>query len=299
MTRPVKKTDTPPQRLVRIGGREIMTRGLDRNPWGDFYHHSMTVSWPRFFAGYALVFLGMNCVFAAFYAVGADPIANARPGTADLVFFSIETLATVGYGDMHPQTTYAHVIATAEIFFGLSMLAVVTGLVFQRFARPRARILFARNPVMVRHESFPTFMLRLANERHNNISDARAKLWVLRDEISDEGLRFRRFHELPIERGESPVFALSWTIFHRVDETSRLWQQTPEDIAGCNAQFLVAITGHDETSGQDVHVRHVYLAEDLLWNRRYVDILTTEDDGRLHIDYTRFHDTEPSPIQLG
>ena len=109
----------------------------------------MTVTWPAFFGALAAAFVALNLAFALVYAVGADPIANARPGSlADLFFFSVETTSTVGYGDMHPQTLYGHVVATGENFVGLLLIAVMTGLMFARFSRPRARLIFARNPVV-------------------------------------------------------------------------------------------------------------------------------------------------------
>ena len=282
-------------RMFRIGDRQVLTRGLSVTFWGDFYHNCMIVSWPVFFAGYLAFFLSSNCVFAILYLMGTDPIANARPWSLDLFFFSIETLATVGYGDMHPQSTYAHVIATVEIFFGLSMLAVVTGLVFQRFARPRARILFAQKLLMTQHEGKPTFMVRMANERHNAISNATAKLWYLRAEVSAEGQHYRRFHTLRLDREQSPIFSLSWTLFHVIDEQSLLWNMTAADFEAVDASFLLTVTGHDETSGQDVHVRQAYTYQDIVWNHRYLDILGPNEAGVLELDYTRFHMTEALP----
>src|SRR5580704_8392787 len=148
-----------PQR-VRLGDREIEARGLTSGFWSDLYYRSMTVSWPGFFAGAAAIFIVLNTGFALFYSLGDRPIANAVPGRfLDLLYFSIETLATVGYGDMHPQTDYGHLIATVEIFTGMSFLAVMTGLVFARFSRPRARFVFADYPTVARHEGLPTLMI--------------------------------------------------------------------------------------------------------------------------------------------
>ncbi|MEA2759644.1 MAG: inward rectifier potassium channel, partial [Methylobacteriaceae bacterium] len=153
-----RKTTT---RKVRFGGRDFLARGLERNFWGDLYHTSLTISWIRFFSSAALAFLTINTVFAALYLLGHDPIANARPGSfRDLFYFSIETLATVGYGDMHPQTDYAHLLATIEIFSGLSFLAIMTGLVFTRFSRPRARVLFADHAIITEHDGQRVWTVR-------------------------------------------------------------------------------------------------------------------------------------------
>ena len=169
--------------LVRLGQREIETLGLSQGFWSDLYHRSMAVSWPVFFGSAAALFVALNAVFGFLYSLGHEPIANAaQNGPLASFYFSIETLATVGYGDMHPQTNYGHLIATIEIFTGMCFLAVMTGLIFARFSRPRARFEFANNPVITRHEGRQTLIIRMANARHNAISQANARLWIIRAE---------------------------------------------------------------------------------------------------------------------
>src|SRR6202162_4129559 len=173
------------------------SRGAPGGFWSDLYHRSMTVHWPAFFGSAALIFIALNTVFGVLFWLGKDPIANVSPELPlplSLFYFSIETLATVGYGDMHPQTNYGHLIATVEIFTGMSFLAVMTGLVFARFSRPRARFIFARFPIVARHEGQPTLMIRVANARHNIISGATARLWLIRGEPFAEGQFFRRYY---------------------------------------------------------------------------------------------------------
>ena len=159
-----RKRSEKKARLVRLGQRDIETLGLGQRFWSDLYHRSMTVSWPVFFGSAASLFVALNAVFGFLYFLGHEPIANAaQNGPLAYFYFSIETLATVGYGDMHPQTNYGHRIATIEIFTGMSFLAVMTGLIFNRFSRPRARFVFANNPVIARHEGRQTLMIRMAN----------------------------------------------------------------------------------------------------------------------------------------
>src|ERR1700722_16375464 len=183
--------------VVRFGDREIITEGLDLSFWADISHRSMTASWPSFIAGAVLVFIVFNAAFAVLYWVGDQPISNvAHNDYLDYLYFSIETLSTAGYGDMHPQTHYGHFIAAVELFTGLFSMCLMTGLIFSRFSRPRARLLFVNNPVIATQEGKPTLMIRLANERHNIIGNATARLWVLRNTISKEGQHIRRFNEL-------------------------------------------------------------------------------------------------------
>ncbi len=201
LSEPAAKT-----RVVRLGGREvIVTEGLHLSFWADISHRCMTASWPTFIAGAALVFIAFNAVFASFYWIGNQPIANV-PGGAyiDYLYFSIETLSTAGYGDMHPQTHYGHFIATVELFTGIFSMSLMTGLIFARFSRPNARLLFADHPVISNHEGKPTLMIRLANERHNIIGNATAKLWLLRNEVSLEGQTFRRFYRAAAGEKRTP-----------------------------------------------------------------------------------------------
>jgi inward rectifier potassium channel len=277
--------------IVRIGARDIETRGLVLGFWTDLYHRSMTVYWPVFFGTAAAIFIGLNWIFAFFYWLGKDPIANVAPDLPlSLFYFSIETLATVGYGDMHPQTNYGHLVATVEIFTGMCFLAVMTGLIFARFSRPRARFIFAKNPVVTRHQGQTTLMVRVANERHNTISQATARLWLFRVEKVKEGDQLRRFHELKLERNEHPMFALSWTMFHVIDGTSPLYGVTAHDLAVGDGALALNVSGIDDSSAQHLYARQIYSHTDIKWNYRYKDITSLADDGRLLIDYTLFHD---------
>jgi inward rectifier potassium channel len=289
-----RKERTPNEQVVRFGGREIIiNESLHLSFWGDISHRCMTATWPAFIAGAALVFIAFNAVFAFFYWIGDQPIANV-PGGAyiDYLYFSIETLSTAGYGDMHPQTHYGHFIATVELFTGIFSMSLMTGLIFARFSRPNARLMFADNPVISNHDGKPTLMVRLANERHNIIGNATAKLWLLKNVVTAEGGSFRRFYELPLIRSEHPALALSWTLYHVIDENSPLYEQTAEDLDATSVSLAVVVSGYDVVAAQTVHARRSYNHAAILFGRSYVDILGTQDDGRLRLDYGRFHDTE-------
>jgi len=283
---------TSTTRVVRLGGREVVTEGLNLNFWADISHRCMTASWPAFIAGAATVFVAFNAFFAFFYWIGDQPISNV-PGGAyiDYLYFSIETLSTAGYGDMHPQTHYGHFVATVELFTGIFSMSVMTGLVFARFSRPSARLLFAENPVISDHEGQPTLMIRLANERHNIISNANARLWLFKNIVSKEGQSFRRFYELPLSRNESPALALSWTLFHVIDEASPLYGFSAEDLETNNIALVVVVSGYDVVAAQTVHARKTYDHPEIRIGHRYAEILDTTEDGRLRVDYGRFHET--------
>jgi len=286
----------PRPRLRSLGGRRIIAEGLEQGLWTDFYHNAMTASWPTFFGALAAAFVAVNLFFAFVYAVGDEPVANARPGSlSDLFFFSVETTSTVGYGDMHPQTLYGHVVATGENFIGLVMLAVMTGLVFARFSRPRARLIFAKNPVIADHDGTPTLIFRLANARNAFISEATAKLWMLRAATNAEGRRFVGFQPLRLLRSENPVLALSWTLFHPIDADSPLYGVSESELVASETNFVVSIRGFDETAAQTVHARHTFAAQDVRPGHEFVDIHSFDENGMRHIDYAKIHDTRPIP----
>jgi len=279
-------------RVVRFGDREIIAEGLRLNFWADISHRCMTASWPAFIGGAALVFVAFNAIFALLYWLGDLPVSNV-PGGAyiDYLYFSIETLSTAGYGDMHPQTHYGHFIATVELFTGIFSMSLMTGLIFARFARPNARLLFAENPVVSIYEGKPTLMVRLVNERHNIIGNANAKLWLLRNVVSEEGHTQRRFYELPLLRNEHPALALSWTLYHVLDEKSPLYGLDADAIGAVKASLVVVVTGYDVVAAQTVHARRSYDHTDIRFGRHYANILDDLDDGRVRINYARFHET--------
>jgi inward rectifier potassium channel len=284
----------PKAQMLQFGSRQIIAEGLHLNFWADISHRCMTATWPSFIGGAALVFIDFNAVFALLYWIGDQPIANV-PGGAyiDYLYFSIETLSTAGYGDMHPQSHYGHFIAAVELFTGIFSMSLMTGLIFARFARPSARLLFADNPVVSNHEGKPTLMVRLANERHNIIGNATARLWLLKNVVSKEGKSFRRFYELPLVRNEHPALAPSWTLYHIIDEESPFHGQTADDLDTSSVTLVVVVSGYDVVAAQTVHARKSYDHPDILFGHNYADILGKLEDGRLRIDYGRFHDTVP------
>jgi inward rectifier potassium channel len=279
-------------RIVRLGGREIITEGGRLSFWADISHRCMTASWPAFIGGAVLVFVVFNAIFALFYWIGDQPIANVAGGAyIDYLYFSIETLSTAGYGDMHPQTHYGHFVSAVELFTGIFSMSLMTGLIFARFSRPNARLLFADHPVISNQEGKPTLMIRFANERHNIIGNATARLWLLRNEMSREGGASRRFYELPLVRNEHPALALSWTLYHVLSAESPLSGLDANDLAASSVSLVVVVSGYDVVAAQIVHARKSYDHSDILFGHRYADILDTTEDGRLRIDYGRFHET--------
>ena len=284
----------PPHRRIPLeDGKCVVTHGLKVYFGQNFYHKALTVSWPIFFGIAALLFVMLNAVFALIYLVGDHAIANQSPaGFLGAFFFSVETLATVGYGDMHPNTVYAHSVATIEIFVGMSGIALTTGMIFNRFSRPHARIIFAKYIVVRPINGRVTLMVRAANARQNMIVEATARMRVMRSETSPEGFFIRRVYDLAMVRERHPIFLLGWTMMHVIDEESPLFGETFESLKACEAELMLMVQGVDETTMQTMQARHTWAPEMIRWNHEFVDLLYMED-GVTHLDYGLFDDVRP------
>jgi inward rectifier potassium channel len=289
---PIHRSSAP--RRIRLGARDVVSKGLSIAVVQDLYHYFMTVSWTRLFATIAAFFLVFDLLFGCLYDLVPGCVANLNPpGFAGAFFFSVETLATVGYGDMHPQTLYGHVVAMIEIFVGLMMLAVITGIMFARFSRPKARFMFAKVAVVRPIDGRQTLMFRAANARQNVVQEASAKLRMLRDDVTPEGYRLRRIVDLPLVRSQHPVFALGWNLMHTIDGQSPLRSESAESLAESQTTFILSLSGTDETTGQVLMARAEYPSEAIRWNEAFQDILEVQPDGSLHIDYSKFDEVEP------
>lgn len=293
----MNKTRRPPSPTRRVSGfgqLNILAKGAPRFHWSDTYHLLLTISWPKFLGMVCLLYLVTNVLFALAYLAGGDCIASARPGSIiDAFFFSVQTMATIGYGAMYPRTFYANFVVSLEALTGLLGVAMATGLMFARFSRPTARVLFSRVAVIAPYNGVPTLMFRTANQRGNLVVEAQIRVSLMRDEITQEGHFLRRLQDLKLVRSQTPIFALSWLVMHPIDEKSPLYGVTAEELAQEEAELVITLTGLDSTVAQTIHARHSYTAEEMLWNVRFADIFSTTPDGQRCIDYDRFHDVLP------
>jgi inward rectifier potassium channel len=287
---------TPRQRVSRLpgSGREIVSIGLRTSPIRDLYHSLLVASWAQFFALVLVAYLGANVAFALGYLSIGDGIEEARPGSfTDAFFFSVQTMATIGYGKMAPRGVPANLLVTFEALVGLLGLALVTGLVFAKFSRPTARVVFSRNAVVTTFDGVPSLLVRMANERGNQIAEAQAHLVLLRTERTPEGEEVRRVHDLRLRRSQSAFFAFTWLVVHPITPESPLHGETSESLRARDVDLVASVTGLDETLGQTVHARHAWTPESVLFDHHFADVLVPVADGRRAIDYRRFHDVEP------
>jgi inward rectifier potassium channel len=289
-----------PRRLTRtsIGslGFEFTKIGSKRFDLSDPYHLALTVRWPTFVAGVFCLYALITSLFGGLYLLQPGSITNTGRGTpADAFFFSIETLATVGYGVMAPATLYGHLVSSAEIITGMAFTAIMTGLIFVRFSKPRALILFSDGVVIARHNGVRTLMLRIGNGRDSLLAQTHVQLNALINEETREGGRFRRIHDLRLTRSVLPIFPLINTCMHPIDETSPLANVELETLSATDIRLIVSVQARDPQLGAVVHELKSYSASDIRVGMRFLDAVTVEADGLVMADLTRISEIEPDP----
>jgi inward rectifier potassium channel len=261
------------------------------------YHQLLNISWPGFLVVATVIYFAFNLLFAlAFLACGPDALRG--PG-ADMLggrfarafFFSVQTFATIGYGQIGPDGFAANMVVTIEALAGLIYQALATGLLFARFARPTASILFSRSAIIAPYRDGLSLQFRIANRRRNQIIELEAQVLFSSMQPDGRGGRVRRYARLPLERDKVTFFPLSWTIVHPIDEHSPLAGATFDDLLAREAEFLILLTGVDETFEQTVHTRSSYRAEELLWNVRFASMYVTDGESGVQVDISKLHDT--------
>jgi inward rectifier potassium channel len=289
---PNNEIDAEIDAKARAIGR--LTSSQPRRPFSDLYFHLTTISWPAL----TLVIVGLfglvNALFALGYVLDGG-VDNARPGSfTDAFFFSIQTMATIGYGTMAPRSFVSNVLVSIEAMSGLTALAVVTGLVFARFSRPTARVRFSRVAVISPRDGVPSLMFRAVNQRSNRIVEAQIHVVLSRWETTKEGENMRRFYDLTLSRARNALFSLSWTVIHPIVEGSPLFRETAASFKASRSVIVASLVGMDESFLQNVHDRHVWTADEIVWGMRFVHVLEELPDGSFTIDYSRFDDVVPA-----
>lgn len=284
--------------LARDPSRRFHARGAARAWAADAYHHLMRVSFLRLLLILSAGWVLTNLVFMALYLAGGD-CYNAQPAHPILsaFSFSVQTLSSIGYGAQYPTTTWGHAVADVEALVGMVFSAMGAGLMFARFSRPTARVGFSDSLLIHRRGGRPHLVLRAANLRGNQIVEATASLYALIDEITAEGHQARRLVELPLVRGRSPIFALSWLMMHEIDARSPLHGLSEEELRARVDSFVVSLTGIDDTFSQTVHAQRFYSVDDLRWDEVFVDMVEPQADGSQLLHHDRLHQRRPVPAQ--
>ncbi len=281
----------PNSKLKKTGPAKAIRKGVPRAHRRDLVFLLLDGGWVRFFSVVIGSYLMINTVFSLLYYARPGSVTNCQT-ISDAFFFSVQTISTIGYGDMHPLTNYGNIVMTIEAGIGLLIVAMITGLMVAKASRAKSSVIFSQNLIVGKRFGVSTLQCRVGNAKGNDVVDARFGLSVLIDEVTPEGEKVRRIHDLKLKRGKSPFFMMTMVMMHEIDESSPLWgiDWTLEDSP--LASLVATVSGHDATYVQPVHARYFYQPSDILSNKKFADVINTRPDGRLVIDYTQFHQVD-------
>ena len=286
-------------RLInKDGSFNVNRKGLSFFNSLSIYHSLLTIEWWKFIGLASLGYLLLNIIFAFIYLIfepGALEGTEAATLSAKFLrafFFSIQTSSTIGYGHVFPESTSANFIVALESFVGLLGFAIITGLLFARFSRPNAKILFSKNAIVAPYHDINAFEFRIANARKNQIIELQAQLTFSRMEKTGNHL-IRKYHRLNLERDKVPFFPLTWTIVHPIDDDSALKNITQNELIKSDAEFLILLTGTDDTFNQTVHSRFSYRADEIIFGAKFSNLFEYGKDGHhITVDVGRLSEIE-------
>ena len=295
----VVSRDSRQRLLNRDGSFNVVRTGLGFLEAFAPYHFLLRASWTAFLTTVVVTYLLINLVFAgAYLACGAGSLAGADASTfggafARAFFFSVETFATIGYGQIQPIGEAANVVVTVEALVGLMYQALATGLLFARFTRPTAAVVFSRSAIVAPYRDGEALMFRIVNSLRNEIIQLEAQVLFSAMAPDGRGGMTRQYVPLPLERNKVVFFPLSWTVVHPIDDASPLFGMTPQSIEQVEGEILVLLSGIDQALEQTVHARSSYRADEIVWNARFRSMfLATDTESRVAVDISRVHDLD-------
>ncbi len=289
-------SEMKPFRMVRKDGSLSIRAPKNGVSYRDLYHDLLRQSWPRFALTFATLFFLINALFGLLYFIMPAAQFEGMRNTEgfyrylDCFFFSVQTLGTIGYGHVSPVGVMANLAVTLECYTGLFVVAVITGLIFARFAKPNVKVVFSRVAVIRKFDGIPCLMFRVANERQSYITDARVRLHLV---MQNPNTGYRDFLELKLERDSSPVFALSWTIAHDIDHESPLFGLSTEELKSRSAEIIATFSGTDTMLSQVLHSKSSYITDEILMDHDFVDVIERHPDQTVSLMLDRFHEVRP------
>jgi inward rectifier potassium channel len=272
--------------------RRGMSRELGSSLYNDAYHFMRSASWRWILLAFVGLFIALNFIFAIALWLDHANVTNVT-GFWDYYWFSVQSIATIGYGYFAPVDTFSNVTVVVESLIGIAYVALATGVFFARFSTTQAKVIFSKTALITNYGGKRTLMFRMANARSVAVVEATVRVYVSRDETMPNGEWVRRIHDLVLTRATSPIFALSWTAYHTIDEASPLYNATTESIHKANLNLVVTFQGIDDRLAAAIHTRWAYNMDDIEFDKRYVDILKKDENNVRYLDLEKFHDTEP------
>jgi inward rectifier potassium channel len=287
------------QRLLNPDGSfNVVREGLDPFSSLSLYHWLLTISWPKFIGFIAGSYLVVNALFAfAFLLLGPDALQSTTGSFAGqpfyrAFFFSVDTFATIGYGNIIPVGLAANTLVTIEALLNILGIALATGVIFARFSRPSPKIIYSRNAIIAPYRDKTALEFRIANARSNQLIEVQVQVILTKIEQVG-GSTVRKFYDLELERHRVVFFALSWTIVHPIDSNSPMWGLSHKDLVDADTEFLILVIGTDETASQTVHSRSSYKADEIVWGAKFANMfLRSESEGITGMNLSRIHEIE-------
>jgi inward rectifier potassium channel len=272
---------------------KVNRKGFKNKYFSDLYHYVLSITWLQFFIINTSLYLLLNVFFASLYCLFPDSILNAKPHSFwEAFIFSFQTSATIGYGHLLPATTYANIVVIFDTLSGIFFVALTTGLAFAKFSRPTARVLFSDNCVIHKFNGKETLMFRIVNGRDSHISDASIDAIVVMSEVSPEGIKMQRLYDLKLIRNKTPLFFLSWTVMHIIDEESPFNNLSLENYKERNLRIVISLKGIDDWSAQTVHTNEIYQYESIVKNKKFIDMVENHPDRSITINLKKLNDLE-------
>ena len=275
------------ERKLRTGEVKVVRIGHDQLVFRDLYVNLLSLPWISLLCLVATFYLISNLAFASIYYLNRGGLTNATT-FLDTFFFSVQTMATIGYGRMAPTAPITNALVTVEALWGFTYFAFVTGLMYSKFSRPTAQVLFSKVAVISDFEGKPHLKIRMANKRNNRIVDVSARLFLLRNTTTKEGFAIRRFYDLKLVRDHMPLLRLTWTLLHPIDEESPLFGLTEKEFQEMDDEIFVTLMGLDETLSQTIHARYSYFVDEILHESFFEDVVK-RNDKLVEVDYGLFH----------
>jgi len=270
-------------KIQRVGVKHQYSREL--------YFYILKMPWRKFVLGFLAIYFFINGLFACLYLLEPGSVANIRDASFfDAFAFSSQTFSTVGYGYFIPKSIYAHSLVIFENMAGILFMAIVTGLTFAEFSRPTTSIIFSEKMVVTPFDGVPTLMFRIGNGRDTSLVDTKISLTTLRSQITQEGISMQRFVDLKLERNQSPFFLLTWTVMHKMDESSPFFGYKADDFASQNISLFVSLMGHDETFSETMHTGWIYYSKNIYFGKKFEDVVYVNEKGGRLLDFSKFHE---------